>query len=174
MLEQMRPKSIETDLPALRTSRPSGIDSPLPKSRGFTLTELLVVVAIILLLLALLLPMLQGALDRAYTVQCMSNMRQLTQAWILYAGDNSGRLVNSNVNGPPAWVNPGNTVDIVTNGLLYTYAKNVKLYRCPADPTGRFVSYSINWFLNGEKANGFPWQSGWSLCLPPRRSGWMK
>ena len=54
---------------------------------AFTLTELLVVVAVILLLVALLLPGLQQAQGRADAAVCVSNMRQLGMAFILYTGD---------------------------------------------------------------------------------------
>jgi len=58
---------------------------------GFTLLELLVVVAIVALLLALLLPSLGGAREAARTGVCASNQRQLAAALLLYAGDHADR-----------------------------------------------------------------------------------
>jgi prepilin-type N-terminal cleavage/methylation domain-containing protein/prepilin-type processing-associated H-X9-DG protein len=58
------------------------------KSRGFTLIELLVVTAIIALLVAILLPSLAKARDRARTVNCLSNLRQLALAATTYAAYN--------------------------------------------------------------------------------------
>ena len=58
--------------------------------RAFSLIELLVVLAIIAILIALILPMLSGARRAAKSVQCKSNLRQLGQALLLYAGDNKG------------------------------------------------------------------------------------
>ena len=61
---------------------------------GFTLVELLVVIAIIALLMAVLIPALTKARRAAKRVVCMSNMRQLLAAWMSYAENNDGKLVN--------------------------------------------------------------------------------
>lgn len=61
-----------------RTTRPE---------RGFTMIELLVVIAVVAILAAVLLPALGRAKERARTLQCLSNLRQWTQAFCLYADD---------------------------------------------------------------------------------------
>src|ERR1051325_160466 len=68
---------------------------PMKAPRGFTLIELLVVIAIIAILAALLLPALSQSSMRAHGITCMSNIKQLSIAWFLYADENEDRLVNN-------------------------------------------------------------------------------
>ena len=81
---------------------------------GFTLIELLVVIAIIAILAALLLPVLAKAKMRAQGIVCLSNMKQLQLAAIMY-GSNNGDSVPANIScqiahggdnttGHPNWV----------------------------------------------------------------------
>jgi prepilin-type N-terminal cleavage/methylation domain-containing protein/prepilin-type processing-associated H-X9-DG protein len=62
--------------------------------KAFTLIELLVVIAIIALLMAILLPALSRSREQGKGIVCMSNLRQLTVAWIAYYQANDEKIVN--------------------------------------------------------------------------------
>ncbi len=71
------------------------------RARGFTLLEVLVVVAIIALLTAILLPSLKKVRAQAREVKCESNLRQIASAWQMYLQDSKGIFpsgVNMEVN----------------------------------------------------------------------------
>jgi len=127
------------------------------RRRAFTLVELLVVIGIIATLIAMLLPALNRARDQARILRCMSNMRQLTIAWTMYANDSKGKFCGSNtpVMGNPKefnWVtvDPSgkDTVQSLEAGALYRYINTVEVYGCPNMSYLR--TYSINGLLLGE------------------------
>lgn len=60
---------------------------------GFTLVELLVVMAITAVLVMLSAAAFQAARDRGEAAKCVGNLRQLTSAALAYAGENNGEYV---------------------------------------------------------------------------------
>jgi type II secretory pathway pseudopilin PulG len=69
---------------------------------GFTLTELLVVIATLILLAALGLPALARTDDNSTRVVCVHNLRQMAMAMNMYAGDNRDYLASPNWDGGPS------------------------------------------------------------------------
>jgi len=134
---------------------------------GFTLVELLVVVALLAVLMSLLLPALGRVREQAKGVKCLSNLRQLGVAAMAYANDNERHLpyqnpldhsvydymnptapVNfarslSRYTVPGAWLCP--TVWIATD-TLPAYAENER-----SD-----TNYQANGCVNGRRFSSIP------------------
>lgn len=95
--------------------------------KGFTLIELLVVIAIIAILSGIIFPVFNAAREKARTTVCLSNLKQLGMACVLYADDNNKYYppsVFSYSNGIyPLWISPG--------VLYYQYIKNRDVFICP-------------------------------------------
>jgi len=119
---------------------------------GFTLLELLVVIATIAILAALMLPALRAAKEQAQGIQCLSQLKQFSYAWNLYADDYEEQIPPNYGRAGPAqietntWVQgwlddgffvnwPDNTNTIyLTVSLVAPYlARSIAIWRCPGD-----------------------------------------
>ena len=121
------------------------------RRRAFTLVELLVVIGIIALLISILMPALGRAREQSRRLRCLSNMRQLTLAWLGYAQNNKGKLCGADTGIRPwDWVQAGDTLDSMKTGVLWPYINNDGVFHCPNDRIDWRRTYSINSWLNGE------------------------
>jgi prepilin-type N-terminal cleavage/methylation domain-containing protein/prepilin-type processing-associated H-X9-DG protein len=124
---------------------------------GFTLIELLVVIAIIAILMAILMPALNRAKEQGKRAGCLSNLHQLSLAWIMYIDQNDERLVNGDTHEYTAMYSPGlpfkdshygeqcwvetdwssgmtqqQKESAIMRGALYPYVSTLKVYKCAA------------------------------------------
>jgi prepilin-type N-terminal cleavage/methylation domain-containing protein/prepilin-type processing-associated H-X9-DG protein len=103
------------------------------KNAGFTLIELLVVIAIIAILAAILFPVFAQAREKARQTSCLSNMKQLGNAGMMYTQDYDECLVPSWIGNGPGWSGDGWPGDQRWTDILYPYVKSLDIYNCPSD-----------------------------------------
>jgi len=136
--------------------------------RGFTLIELLVVIAIIAILAAILFPVFSRAREKARQASCLSNVKQMALATLMYAQDYDETLPFA-IGGPDM----GHLSGLME--LLQPYMKNTQIQLCPSNPAGAIdftaeglgrYSYGWNYVLFAYCLPVMPPQPVVSLALP--------
>jgi prepilin-type N-terminal cleavage/methylation domain-containing protein len=132
---------------------------------GFSLPELLIVVAIIALVIGLVIPTIGALRARARTLQCMTNQRTIAQALYAYATSNGTRFpsprtdstgtlyidgANVTSTTTPCWVRAEGAYlatggqfekpEAIENGTLFPYIGDLKCYVSPDEPTNPYLS----------------------------------
>lgn len=162
----------------LKSGKEKQFGGPASRRDGFTLIELVAVVAIILVLVSLLSAALDHTKEKALRVSCLSNMKQLQAAWMLYVQDNDSFFpLNQTAPSPDdprflvmesskhSWVTGNPLTDLTTAGIekgtLFQYVRSVDIYRCPMDSSTvykhpdvpRTRSYAMSAYLGGDEGD---------------------
>jgi prepilin-type N-terminal cleavage/methylation domain-containing protein/prepilin-type processing-associated H-X9-DG protein len=108
------------------------------RSRGFTLIELLVVIAIIAILAAILFPVFAKAREKARQTSCLSNMRQMGTAFMMYNQDYDEKFLCGATASiiptlQPHGLPQGSNINL-WRYQVQPYIKNWQIFVCPSSP----------------------------------------
>jgi prepilin-type N-terminal cleavage/methylation domain-containing protein len=138
--------------------------------QAFTLIEVLIVITIIAIVAAILLPVFAKAREFARRTSCVSNVKQITAALMLYVQDHDETFPSWNVPyRPPARCGDAQDMAWYRYGLLLQpYAKNTQVFVCPSYPpndwkwSGSLYTscYGGNWPPVGWRGNSYDLKLG--------------
>jgi prepilin-type N-terminal cleavage/methylation domain-containing protein/prepilin-type processing-associated H-X9-DG protein len=149
------------------------------EDRGFTLVELLSVIAVILILVTLLVPLSVTIRERSQRAVCISNMRNLQLAFNFCTVDRNGGLPSADTDSccGNTWSTSNDwwsgSSDLTT-GVVWPYIRDAKVYACPAypEPARTLLKrhYSINTTINSEHGEPYGKLSALSQVKRPART----
>ncbi|MCG3179353.1 MAG: hypothetical protein BIFFINMI_01687 [Phycisphaerae bacterium] len=158
---------------------------------GFTLVELMVVVAIIAVLISVLLPSMGACREAARSAMCGSNLHQLLTGWEMYANENNGLAMPArdyrDTQYYKFWTGAQDksyaaddlTGFDATKGFIWPYLRSQELNACPSwkgKSNNGQLGYGYNWMYlsyydgnpDGSGNRTFKWTSVADIRMPAR------
>ncbi len=124
------------------------------KKHGFTLIELLVVIAIIAILAAILFPVFARAREKARQTSCLSNVKQISLATLMYIQDYDEKM--------PRYHHTS-SLNFTVQASIQPYMKNIQMWRCPSGAAVNFYYYWDSGYVGAPAA--YPGSYGWNHAL---------